>query len=495
MSAPCGSRRSAEPYVPEAVNLVRTFICMCAVALLSAAPAAAQDAPFSLRDDADRAGVHLGAAVMSRHLEDPALAALARQHVNTLVFENEAKWATVHPEPDRYDFTGADRIARVRAAQRDDDARAHADLARRDAGMAQGAGPDPATRRSRSCATTSSPSSATSARSSPVSSRSGTSSTRGSTTTRPAARTSGSGGSATTTWTWRSAGPARRRGRTCELFYNDYFDAGMTAGAEAIGGDFDDGDAVAVGAARGDRRALLRRGREVRRGARARDRHGRARRADRRGRLPGAPRRPGPLGPPRPHRVGRRARPRVGADRARRAAAGGHRGARPRRTARRRATGCVASACIDDPACDTIVTWGLSDRYTWWRTSFPAASSRRRFTSTRTTRRSPRRFALHDVLAAAPPTPAAADLRIASRSRGGHRLRVRLHGNDLASVEAVRWRLGPCARVRGRGERFGAALRPCDEIAGRGRARLRAKVRLAGGERKTLSRRVRLTTS
>ena len=27
----------------------------------------------------------------------------------------------------------------------------------------------------------------------------------------------------------------------------------------------------------------------------------------------------------------------------------------------------AADACIDDPACDTIVTWGLSDRYTWWK--------------------------------------------------------------------------------------------------------------------------------
>jgi endo-1,4-beta-xylanase len=26
----------------------------------------------------------------------------------------------------------------------------------------------------------------------------------------------------------------------------------------------------------------------------------------------------------------------------------------------------VAEACIRDPACSTLVTWGISDRYTWW---------------------------------------------------------------------------------------------------------------------------------
>ena len=78
-------------------------------AALCAGPAAAQD--YSLRADADRVGLLLGGAVQSVHLDDAPFAALTKRHVNTLVFENEAKWDTIHPEPHRYDFTKADRVA------------------------------------------------------------------------------------------------------------------------------------------------------------------------------------------------------------------------------------------------------------------------------------------------------------------------------------------------------------------------------------------------
>ncbi len=37
--------------------------------------------------------------------------------MNTITFENEAKWAVLHPEPDRYDFTRADRLARWARSQ------------------------------------------------------------------------------------------------------------------------------------------------------------------------------------------------------------------------------------------------------------------------------------------------------------------------------------------------------------------------------------------
>ncbi|MEK6789754.1 MAG: endo-1,4-beta-xylanase [Pseudomonadota bacterium] len=31
-----------------------------------------------------------------------------------------------------------------------------------------------------------------------------------------------------------------------------------------------------------------------------------------------------------------------------------------------RAFGAAVQACLDSPACDTVVQWGVSDRYTWW---------------------------------------------------------------------------------------------------------------------------------
>jgi hypothetical protein len=151
----------------------------------------------------------------------------------------------------------------------------------------------------------------------------------------------------------------------------------------------------------------------------------------------------------------------------------------------------VASACLDDPACDTIVTWGLSDRYTWWRTLIPGGLFPEALHFDEDLAPKPAAFALHETLAAAPPVPNAVRLRIASRRRGEH-LRVRLGGDDLTSVAAVRWRLGPCGRRPGRGPRFAAALRPCGRIEGAKRSTVRATVRIEGGDRTRLRREVPL---
>ena len=426
---------------------------------------------------------------MSRHLEDPALAALAREHVNTLVFENEAKWATVHPEPDRYDFTGADRIAafaqRNGMTMRGHTLIWHAEMPEwlkalsptRDEAIAllrdhvftvvghfrekfpglvtqwdvvnEGIDND-ATRRQNLWQRW-----------------------IGDDYMDMAFR-----------WAREAAGPK------VELFYNDYFDAGMTAGAEAIGGDFDDGDAVgsalpgATGALSCAEVAKCAAVRELVTGM-----------LERGVPIDGVGFQAHLAGPaPSDHRgltawVGELGLEWVPSELDVPLPVGTEELGRTYRQAE--GYRLVASACVDDPACDTIVSWGLSDRYTWWRTLVPGGIFQEALHFDEDYAPKPAAFALHDVLAAAPPTPAAAQLRIASRSRS-NRLRVRLRGDDVGSVEAVRWRLGPCGRVRGRGERFAASMTPCAEIAGRRRARVRAAIRLAGGERKQLVRRVRL---
>jgi len=64
-----------------------------------------------LRELADRAGVRFGSAVMVRDLRaDAAYAPVLGREFNSLTPFVEMKWGTIHPEPDRYDFTRADEL-------------------------------------------------------------------------------------------------------------------------------------------------------------------------------------------------------------------------------------------------------------------------------------------------------------------------------------------------------------------------------------------------
>ncbi len=80
-----------------------------------AAPSVASQPPTSaapgetLRHAADGRFL-IGTAVMSRRLEDPKLGALIAQQFDCLTGENEFKPASIHPQPDRFNFAGADRI-------------------------------------------------------------------------------------------------------------------------------------------------------------------------------------------------------------------------------------------------------------------------------------------------------------------------------------------------------------------------------------------------
>jgi endo-1,4-beta-xylanase len=52
----------------------------------------------------------IGTAVMSRSLDDPEMAELVATQFDVLTGENEFKPAPIHPQPDRFNFAGADRI-------------------------------------------------------------------------------------------------------------------------------------------------------------------------------------------------------------------------------------------------------------------------------------------------------------------------------------------------------------------------------------------------
>jgi endo-1,4-beta-xylanase len=70
-----------------------------------------------LRELADRVGVRFGSAVMARDLRnDPQYAPTLAREFNSLTPFVEMKWGTLHPEPDRYDFTQADELVAFAAA-------------------------------------------------------------------------------------------------------------------------------------------------------------------------------------------------------------------------------------------------------------------------------------------------------------------------------------------------------------------------------------------
>jgi GH35 family endo-1,4-beta-xylanase len=73
--------------------------------------AASPEAPApGLRALAEARGLLIGAAVMPGPLEDKAFAAMLLPNVNYVTPENSMKWGVIHPAPDRYSFDDADRI-------------------------------------------------------------------------------------------------------------------------------------------------------------------------------------------------------------------------------------------------------------------------------------------------------------------------------------------------------------------------------------------------
>jgi endo-1,4-beta-xylanase len=63
-----------------------------------------------LRETAATAHRRIGAAVMSRHLENPALRKVLATHFDSLTAENEMKWQTTEPRPGEFSLAAGDRL-------------------------------------------------------------------------------------------------------------------------------------------------------------------------------------------------------------------------------------------------------------------------------------------------------------------------------------------------------------------------------------------------
>ncbi|MBI3646452.1 MAG: endo-1,4-beta-xylanase [Acidobacteriales bacterium] len=92
--------------------------------VLSIALAAASPISPSLRASADRGGILVGTAVRPEQLSEPAYAATLAHEFNLLEPEDAMKWEVLHPAPETFDFTQADRIVPF-AAQHNMKVRGH----------------------------------------------------------------------------------------------------------------------------------------------------------------------------------------------------------------------------------------------------------------------------------------------------------------------------------------------------------------------------------
>jgi len=66
--------------------------------------------PQTLRETAERSGMLIGAAVRPEQLSEPLYAATLAREFNMLEPEDAMKWEVVHPAPETFDFSQADRI-------------------------------------------------------------------------------------------------------------------------------------------------------------------------------------------------------------------------------------------------------------------------------------------------------------------------------------------------------------------------------------------------
>jgi endo-1,4-beta-xylanase len=87
-------------------------LVLCAVAALSAALAAGEQAPppLALKDLAPKTML-VGAAINRPQAagQDPAAVAIVERQFDQISPENDLKWERIHPAPDRFDFAPADR--------------------------------------------------------------------------------------------------------------------------------------------------------------------------------------------------------------------------------------------------------------------------------------------------------------------------------------------------------------------------------------------------
>jgi endo-1,4-beta-xylanase len=81
-----------------------------AITAAGAVESTAPDSTARTLRDAVHGRFLIGAAVMSRHLDNSALAALVAEQFDSLTGENEFKPSSLHPRPGTFGFTAADKI-------------------------------------------------------------------------------------------------------------------------------------------------------------------------------------------------------------------------------------------------------------------------------------------------------------------------------------------------------------------------------------------------
>jgi len=72
--------------------------------------AAAAAFPHTLRQQADRAGILVGAAVRPDQFSEVPYASTLAREFNMLEAENDMKWAALRPDQKTFDFTKADEV-------------------------------------------------------------------------------------------------------------------------------------------------------------------------------------------------------------------------------------------------------------------------------------------------------------------------------------------------------------------------------------------------
>lgn len=101
-----------------ALKPTRRALLAAALAGVAVPGLAFSEAELSLRAIAARRGLLWGGAIEPQVVDaDPDFAALVRRECAVLTPENAMKWNALRPAPDRFDFSGADRVVALARAQ------------------------------------------------------------------------------------------------------------------------------------------------------------------------------------------------------------------------------------------------------------------------------------------------------------------------------------------------------------------------------------------
>jgi endo-1,4-beta-xylanase len=92
------------------MNRLRRQFLLVVLLLLPGLGAVSQEAPYTLRELAERRGFFIGAAAWTDHLDVPEHAAILAREFNMLTPEHEAKHCMVEWQRGQYDFRAADRL-------------------------------------------------------------------------------------------------------------------------------------------------------------------------------------------------------------------------------------------------------------------------------------------------------------------------------------------------------------------------------------------------